>query len=349
MMPPWARLLITTLLILLPRLATAGVVESVALPGFGGEMTELRPGMKTGEAVAVGADGTIRELGPGVDVGAGDTIVTQRARVVVDLGDDERVHIAEASRLELTAGRTVLQHVGEVCYRVREAFTVQYGSVETAVEGTRFLVVGTEVDGGPVRVSVDEGVVRVTTPEGVQRVSQGQSLGTTPGAPPVVAEPWAALDKGQSLGKTLSAGPPRVMLGGVVAGAFTGAVGEEALRLAPVGTVQGRLLTSVRVFGPLRATAQLGLGGGARSIQVPGDVGMELMMGHFAFGASAAVVHEQRDKGCGEAQTWLHIGGLASGRAELPLGRHLRVLGTLRVGAVGTLMVDAGAGLGVVL
>lgn len=342
-------LLLVAVLLLLPGVAWGAVVESVAVPGFGGEMTELRPGRTTGEAVAVTPDGEERPLGPGVELATGAVVETRRARVVVRLDSDETLHVEEASSVELGAGRTVIQHVGEVYYSVREAFTVEYGTVETAVEGTRFLVVGTAVDSGPVVVSVDEGVVTVRTPAGSQTVQQGQTLSASPDAAPPVPDRWSSLDRGRSVGQTLTAGPPRALVGGLLLGGLTGAVGTETLRLAPVGSVSGRLLGSIKLLGPLRATAQAGFGGGLRTVQAPVDAGLELMLGPLAFGGTTAMVWEERDKPCGGTQTWLHLGGKATMRVEVPLGRRLRLLGAAQVGAVGTLTLDAGVGLGVVL
>lgn len=353
--PPRSRLcvnpvlLLAAVVLLLPGVAWGAVVESVAVPGFGGEMTELRPGRTTGEAVALTPDGEERPLGPGVELPTDSVVETRRARVVVRLDSDETLHIEEASSVELGAGRTVIQHVGEVYYSVREAFTVEYGTVETAVEGTRFLVVGTTVDGGPVVVSVDEGVVTVRTPAGSQTVRQGETLSASPDAAPSAPEKWSTIDRGRSVGQTLTAGPPRALVGGLLMGGLTGAVGTESLRLSPVGSVSGRLLGSIKLLGPLRATAQAGVGGGRRTVQAPVDAGLELMLGPFAFGGSTAMVWEERAKPCGETQTWLHIGGKATGRVEVPLGRRLRVLGAAQVGAVGTVTADAGVGLGVVL
>ncbi len=337
------------LLLLLPAPAWAAVVEAVAVPGFGGTMTALRPGARTGEATARLPDGETLPLGPGVELPVGARIDTRRARVVLRLDSDELLHIEAASAVELGAARSVQQHLGEVYYRVREAFTVQYGTVETAVEGTRFLVAGETEDGGPVRVSVDEGVVTVRTPGGARALAAGETLVAPADAAPGAPGSWGAVDRGRALGQMHGAGPPRLLIGGLVLGGLTGAVASERQALPAVGTAGGRLLASARVRGPVRATAGVALGGGPRAAQLPLDAGVELMLGPVAVGGSAAVLWEERRPDCGGSQTWLHVGGLAKLRAELPLGRRLRLLGAAQVGAVGTPTADLGLGLGVVL
>jgi hypothetical protein len=322
------------------------VVVEAAEPGPGGQLRPLRPDQRTGAALARLPDGSAPvALGPGVELPVGAVITTTRARLVLRLPDDEHLHIGEATELTLAPERSVLQRAGEVYYRVRSAFSVQVGAVETAVEGTRFLVVG--ADGGPVQVSVDEGRVVVRTPEGAQAVGRGQTLTASPGAAPPAPAKWGAVDRGDALQHTLSAGPPRLLLALAAGGAGAGAIGGRAESGVFLGALRGT--ASLRVAGPLRLSLQPGAGLGPAARQLGGDLVAELQLGPFAVGGGPSLVHERRALSCGGEQIWLHIGGVASGRAALPLGRHLRVLAQGRVGLAGTPFGELGVGLGVAL
>ena len=318
------------------------VVEGVAVPGFGGEMSPLAPGRTTAAAKVFNdahPEGT--PLGPGTELSPGDRIQCTRARVVIRRGDDEYIHVHEGGEVTLTAERSIVQSLGEVYYRVREAFRVEYGTVETTVEGTRFLVAGT--DAGDVAVSVDEGTVKVATPAGAQSVTAGQTLTTSPTAAPPAPASWPARARGQALTKTVGMGRPRVLVGVLGQGTITGASPDT---IPGVGAVQLRPLASIRLAGPVRLLVEPGIAAGPRTFQVPVDAGLELMMRNIAFGASAGVTRERRTADCGAEQELLHIGGAAHARAAIPLGRHLQVLGSAQVGRSTVWSAELGAGVG---
>jgi len=319
------------------------IVDGVAVPGFGGEMTALADGQQTAAArVFNAANPEGGPLSPGMALAAGDRIVCTRARVVIRRGD-ETIHVMEGAEVELTAERTTLQRMGEVYYQVREAFKVQYGSVETTVEGTRFLVVGEQPGAGPVRVAVDEGTVRVATPEGSQLVGAGSALTAAPGAAPPSAAAWPARAKGAALAKTVGMGRPRFMVGMLVQGAWTGASADT---LRGVGAAQLRPIGSIRLAGPVRAVIEPGVAGGARTLQLPVNAGLELSMFGISAGGTLTTTYETRRETCGAEQELLHIGGAGHVRAEVPLGRHVRALGSARVGVASVLNAELGAGIG---
>ena len=307
-------------------------------------MTDVAPGETTTLAVVFRADSdTAEPLGPGVKLGPGDRIATQRARVQLRRGTDEYMNVHEGSELELTESRTVLQHMGEVYYQVRAAFTVEYGTVEAVVEGTRFLVAGTELDGGPVTVSVDEGTVRVTNSEGSQVVDRGQTLGVPSGGPLPSPERWQPAARGRALQQTVGLGQPRLITGLLLSGAYTGAASQT---LTGVGAAQLRPLASWKLVGPVRLVVEPGAGVGARTRQLPVNVGAELQLGPLTAGGTVSSTFEARTADCGAEQQLLHVGGGAHVRAQLPVGRHLRVLGQARVGVSSVVQAELGAGIG---
>jgi hypothetical protein len=118
-----------------------------------------------------------------MELSLGDRIVTEQARVTIRLSDNESITVSAGSEITLRE-RSVLQTLGEVYYQVRDLFTVDYGTVQTAVEGTEFVISGQE---GPVTVAVTDGVVRVSNAGEFVRVKRGQQVVVAPTlAPPVV-------------------------------------------------------------------------------------------------------------------------------------------------------------------
>ena len=107
------------------------------------------------------------------------------------LGGGQDISVAEHSDVEV-GERSVLQRLGEAYYRVRGAFSVSYGSVQTAVEGTEFGVVVGELT----VVSVAEGRVSVRNAEGEVHLRRGQVAEVAQaGAPaPPTFDPGVARD-----------------------------------------------------------------------------------------------------------------------------------------------------------
>ncbi len=322
--------------------AVAMVVDGVAIPGFGGEMTELSAGQTTAAALVYNeANPEGAPLGPGTALAPGDRIRCARARVVILRGEDEYIHVNEGAEVILTAERSITQTLGEVYYRVREAFRVEYGSVETTVEGTRFLITGLE--SGEVAVSVDEGVVSVRTPAGLQKVSAGQTLAAPQAGPPPAPSAWSAAARGKALAKTVGLGRPRFMVGVLGQGAFTGASADT---IQGVGSFQLRPIGSIRVAGPVRVVLEPGVAAGAHTFQLPVNAGVELSFFGISAGGSVTATREVRRADCGATQELLHIGGAGHVRAEVPLGRHIRALGSARVGVASVFNAELGAGVG---
>ena len=87
--------------------------------------------------------------------------------------DGGELRVGDHADVEVRS-RSAIQRLGDVYYHVLSAFTVQFGTVQTAVEGTRFIVLD-EPTGVDVRVV--EGRVRVTTDKGSARLGRWQTTG----------------------------------------------------------------------------------------------------------------------------------------------------------------------------
>ena len=108
----------------------------------------------------------------------GDRIETDLARVEIAYATGERLNLVEGTQVTLTAERSTLQALGEVYYRLKAAFRVQTGTVDTVVEGP--VLGGGVEDTGQVRVRVDEGRVRVENDAGAVPVTRGRGSSRRP-------------------------------------------------------------------------------------------------------------------------------------------------------------------------
>jgi hypothetical protein len=268
----------------------------------------------------------------GLDLQLGDIVQTDRARVRLDLPGSETMNLSEGADITL-AERSVLQRMGEVYYQVRDAFRVDYGTVQTAVEGTEFSVSGTD---GAVRVAVTEGAVRVSSGGESVRVRRGEVLSVAQSAVPSAPTKLGRAGLSQAMAKAWTLGRPRLKLGLLGGGTYVGSAAEMEIRgLAGVGLLPG-----------LSMVAQTGIIGG-QNTRVPLTLGLETSLGGIALGGSAQATVENKTLDCGGRQVLLHLGGAAHARFELPLSRRLTVLGQVQVGGGGGAIQASGlAGLG---
>ncbi len=274
------------------------------------------------------------EVGMALEVG--DQIETAQARVKLRLKGREYLTISEGA--DLTLGeRTVIQRLGEVYYQVRDVFRVDYGTVQTAVEGTEFAIDGQD---GPVRVSVTEGAVRVTSAGESVRVRRGQTVTVAQSVAPAAPVAMTPAAQRSSLARAWTLGRPKLQLGLTAGGGIVG----------PNAGLETRGFAAVPLMPGIRLVAETGLGGrpGAPGTRIPANLGLEMSVGGFSVGGSGQATIEDRRLDCGGRRVLLHLGGAAHARFNMPLGRRLFLVGGGRVGMVGkTLEAGLLAGVGV--
>ncbi len=292
-------------------------------------------------------------LQAGMDLAVGDTVRADLARVEIRYATGERLNLTEGTTLTLTGERTLLQELGEVYYRLRGAFRVEYGTVETVVEGTRFVVVGEgEPTGDVVRVRVDEGRVRISNgeeevvlPRGQQvRMPQTGALATPPGkARPTPAE----------VARSFPHGRPRLVLGAMATGSTLVSLTEPPADLAAVrGTYGVRLSLGVGLGRVLRlAYDTTVIGAGRRGMRLPQDLSLAIALPGtgLAFGGGPSVTYEQCTRACGGRYKAVHIGGAGWVRGSLPLTRRFALTAEGRAGYDSDLRLGGGAGVEVAL
>lgn len=326
---PWYTLEVHRVFLLFALLLVAGrveaaeawaVVDGIHTPDASGRWraveTSTRAAVLRGEARVPITDGMTLE--------EGDRVVTDEARVRVLLGRGEELAIREHSDVEVRE-RTALQRMGEVYYALRGAFTVQFGTVQTTVEGTEFVVSG---EGGRVVVTVVEGRVRVVHPDGEVRLARWQGFGLDG---PALREARSAVDR------SFPAGAPRATIGVLGGGGAEGAAGAAGLR------VFGR----VRLAGPLHLAVDSGVATGG--LRLPQTFGLDADIGGFGIGAQIAGTFEIDRLACDGAYAALHVGGLGTLRTDLPLSRRLSLQAVLRAGWVEAPTADVSVGVGVAL
>ena len=330
----WAALLVVILWV--PGVALAepyASVTSLSVPDARGRWSAVQA-----TAAAARTRGEVRTvLEQGLTLEEGDQIETAMARVELTLPSGEVLILSEGT--DITLGeRSVIQRLGEVYYQVRDVFRVDYGTVQTAVEGTEFAISGKD---GPVRVAVTEGAVRVSSAGETVRVTRGQAVtvaqAVAPGAP--VALGQAGLRK--AMAKAWTLGRPRLQLG-VLAGG--GLAGSEA-------QLETRTFASIRLLPGMNLVGEVGLGGLlGESTRVPTNLGVEMSVGGFSVGGSGQATVENRVLDCGGKQVLLHFGGSAHARFQMPLTRRVFVVGGARAGLSGGAVEASGlAGVGVSL
>ncbi len=284
----------------------------------------------SGEAVVV-REGAEVPLERGMELAEGELLRTAMARVAVELDSGERLHLAAGTELEL-GERTVLQSLGELYLQLKAPFEVRYVDVEATVEGTRFWVGGEPAE---VRVGVQEGAVRVASGGEDVLVLAGEIATGRPGEAPTAPTEWAAPK--QDLGDLWRVGRPRAEL------VLLGAYALDGDKIA-AGRLQAR-----RALAPA-TTALVGTAfeGGAGSVRVPLELGLELGPEHLTFGYSLVTAYEVARLDCPGEYRAVHVGGSAQIRLRRMLGDRVAMHGIGRVGFVGapTVTLELGFGLG---
>jgi hypothetical protein len=320
-----------------PNMALAqafAVVESISEPDTRGRWKQVK---ETAQAAKfVGIERTNLTVGLALDLG--DRVATDRARVTIRIGKGEHITVREGGEVVLRE-RSVLQSMGEVYYQVRGLFSVDYGTVQTAVEGTEFAISGRD---GPVTVAVTDGVVKVSSEGEAVRVRRGQVVSVPLNAAPLAPMRMAASQRFATSGKAWSLGRPRLQLGAV---GGLGLLGGEA-------GAESRLFAALRLLPGMNLTAQTALGGlgGLKGLRIPGSLGVEAVVGVLSVGGEGQITVERWRYLCGGRHIAVHLGGALTGRITIPVTRRLFLASTGRVGHDGSgLEASAGFGGGVSL
>ena len=298
------------------------IVQSISEPDARGRW---RPVQESAAAVRL-LDEERTPLVVGMALALGDRIVTEEARVTIGFGDTVLVGQSRKETFTVAPGgditikeRSILQQLGEVYYQVRDVFSVDYGTVQTAVEGTEFSISGGE---GPVNVAVTEGVVRVSNAGSSVRVKRGQQVSVAPTAAPpqVVKIPGSTLRAVQQ--GAWSLGRPRLQLGVMGSGGLMGNhAGGELRTFASV-----RLLPMVNLVGE-------GGFGGTKGASLGGSgLGLELALGGLSVGGSVQSTYERRRYDCGGGYAAIHLGGTVHARLNMSITRRFFLVASGRAG-----------------
>lgn len=322
--------LLTAIALIAPMTAWAegfATVKAIAEPDTRGRW---RPVQASAAAAVVEADGRT-PLTVGMALELGQRIVTDEARVTLQLARNESITLSPGSDLELQE-RSAIQRLGEVYYQVRDVFSVQYGTVQTAVEGTEFAISGRE---GPVQVSVTEGAVRVSNAGESVRVKRGQQVVVgTEQMPPTPSR--LSMNAMQSIrGGAWTLGRPKLQLGAIASGGLYGESGGAELRY----------FAAVRVLPGLNAIADLGQAWTTDSHRHGTGLGLEWTAGGFSVGGTASLTLERWQYACGGNYAALHTGGSAHARFSADITRRLFVTAMGRAAANGD-GIEASFGLG---
>ena len=217
-------------------------------------------------------------------------------------------------------------------------FSVDYGTVQTAVEGTEFSIAGAQEG---VKVAVTEGVVRVSNAGSSVRVKRGQELVVNPTAAPTAPTSMArpALLAVQKAAWAL--GRPRLQLGVLGSGGWSGNSGSGHLRA----------YTSVRLLPMLNLVGESDVGvGGKRSLLNGGGLGLETNLMGVQVGGSLRVITEQRTYACGGQYAAVHMGGNVHARVNMNITRRFFLVASGRAGGDGRgVTASGGFGAGVSL
>lgn len=345
-----ARLVLASVFLLLARAGHAQTVEVATVDVIMEADATGRYGAIPRSTLATRSRETDRQpLEAAMPLSVGDIIdVPTGVRVQLRYASGERLLLTDGSRIELAEDRTVLQSLGEVYYQLRDVFRVQTGTVETVVEGTRFVVIGGT---DAVRVRVDEGRVRVVQGDTEALVPRGRQVEVPRSIPdpPVPlqvdrvrltrAEAWRAFPRGR----------PRLTLHLLATGGALVPYGDGT----PV-------IPAVRASGAIRAGAGVAVGRFLRftagtafniydedRIRLPTDFGAALALPGIpvTFGGGPELTWERCTLDCGTPFRALHVGGVGWARGVLPLGPRVGIAGETRVSV--TDVVQATGGLGV--
>lgn len=244
----------------------------------------------------------------------GDVINTDNARVEIiwtEGEDAEQIYVWEHAKVTLTGERSVIQEIGELYYQLRDAFSIQYGTVETMVDGTAFKVSGPN----PVEVGVTEGVVRVREGEKEQTVKAGQFVSVAGSGVPAAAR-WSGAARRAVKGKSYMDGFAHTELG-VMAGGLRVPVN------APIGAQLYGQFRFVKVLQVRTETGVLKDEG----LQLPQTLEVSYRFGGIALGfrGQATIFQENKDcpDGC-EASIWgVSAAGAGVARFSVPITSRL--------------------------
>lgn len=290
----------------------------------------------------------------------GDRILTRAARVQLLLSDGSRLNVSEDSELVLAEGPgdawdRVVQRAGEVYYRMRNALAVEAGTVETIVEGTRFLVAytgegGSGATGDGVSVRVEQGVVRVRRADLGQgeRLTRLRQVEMPQAGPSPGVQRWRP--RPSDLARTWPLGRPRWQVGALATGQLL--AGAAALGTPDAGGTEGggalRLSAGLHLPADLRLVASTAVGASSSgSLRVPVGLGLAWQPGAWSLAGELTGTLEDRRLTCGEAYTAIHLGGAGTVRYAHTLSRRLSLLAELRAGYADGLSVEPALGLGV--
>jgi hypothetical protein len=308
--------------------ADLAVVKSISEGDGSG--TYRKVDMSAGTVCVSG--GVSTPLRPGFELDEGDRVQTNRARVLIDMGDGVTLLLQEGT--DLTMGlRQIQQETGGVFYSVDAPFEVTVGKVLVAVEGTRFLVEGSD----PVIVAVDKGQVRVTAKEEPVLIGPGERVETKQGHIPGGVRSMAMATKRDTWDGTWLMGEPPLSAGLLVGGGLVGGAGLST-----------KIFVTMELPAHLEAVLDLGvdLPLGRGGIMAPVGLGVAYELGPVSLGAEFVAAFDSYTKDCGGAYTALNMGGVALAQTGLPLNRRLSLVGALRAGYIGQPLVDLGVGVG---
>ena len=280
---------------------------------------------ETAEATATRGDERI-PLKISTELEYGDELRTYNARVEIiwtEGEEAEQVYIWEYAQVTLTGERSVLQQMGDLYFQLRNSFSIQYGTVETMVDGTAFLVKGPN----PVEVGVTEGVVRVRDGSVEERVKAGQFVTAAGGGAGVAAAAkWSGAARRAAKGKTYMDGFAHTELG-VMAG---------GLQLPNSGPVSTQLYGQFRFAKTIQVRAETGVLTG-EGLSLPQTLELSYRLGGLAVGGRGQVSLYQGAKDCPdgcEASVW-GLSASAAGvlRYSVPLSARLVASGDISAGA----------------
>ncbi len=289
---------------------------------------------QTGEATRVRGEDVV-PLSVGLDLEVGDELRSTGAQVRVRYLDGGQFTLQPDSAVVLEE-RGILQRLGEVLYQVEGVFRVQYGAVEAAVEGTRFLVSGGQ--DGQVLVAVEQGkvLVRAAGEEVLVRGGQVVTVPSGAGPDPVRAQTAGQADVLFHLASSL--GEPRWTLGVVVGGT----------QVADAFNNTTQAFLRARVAPGWRLTASVGLSTTGERFHLPASLGLERRFGPTGLGVEGLAYFGRRTDCLGQVTLPLLPGVAAVGRLRLPMTDRLALETRVRAGWAGapTFDITMGASLG---
>ena len=328
------RLVVALLALLAPTIVWAqpfATVEAIAVPSPQGQWV---PSKQTPNAAVVIDEKRI-PLSKGMELEIGAHLVTDRAQVTIRFASGEHITVSEDADITL-GDRSLLQRLGEVYYQLRGRFRIDYGTVQTAVEGTEFSVVGPD----PVTVVVTTGTVRVESAGESILLDKGTMVSVGQGATPPPPQRTPLSVRRSTIAKSWTGGRPKLEVGGVAGGGLAaGSVGADL-----------RGFAAIRILPVMNLVVDTGLSGmgGDPGIRLPIGLGLEASLGSIALGGEVISTLENRRYSCGGRYAALHIGGVAKTRVSMTLTRRLSLIAIGRIGHAGDgLIADIGYGMGV--